>query len=180
MVLDGGGARSFFVLSLPSNTLTLRSLVLRNGMASASPQEGGAVLVAAGSLTLDGCRFVANKATLYGGAVAVGVGSVNATGCVFESNEASDGGAFAMLDGWSAGPPHSALPYRAPSLGALLILCTDPCVAQVGDIHSEWWHGDLPIDHVHEQRCEWRRLLGRTRRRRVAHARHGDVHGLHV
>ena len=56
MVLDGGGARSFFVLSLPSNTLTLRGLVLRNGMASASPQEGGAVLVAAGSLILDGCR----------------------------------------------------------------------------------------------------------------------------
>jgi hypothetical protein len=48
------GSTSFFILSMPSNMLTLSGLVMRNGNATSDraelAQNGGAAIVAAGTL----------------------------------------------------------------------------------------------------------------------------------
>ena len=97
--LDAGGVTSIFILSLPSNSLTLRGLVLRNASAARWPHDGAAILVTAGQLHIDHCRFEANRAPGSGGAVALSDGVLRATGTVFDENEADgSGGALAVLE----------------------------------------------------------------------------------
>ena len=62
VILDAKGLKPVFVLSLPTNLLTLRDIEVRNAVAAALPAHGGAVLVAAGRLDLDGVTLRNNTA----------------------------------------------------------------------------------------------------------------------
>jgi predicted outer membrane repeat protein len=104
--LDAGGVTSVFIASLPTNVLTIRGLVIRNASAARWPHDGGAALVAAGQLNVDGCRFEANHAPGSGGAVALLDGTLRATATAFDDNSAGGGGgALAVLE--TAGPATS-------------------------------------------------------------------------
>ena len=73
-VLDGGGRRSLFHLSVPSNNLTLSGLVLRNAAAlcCADKLQGGVALLTEGSLRVEGCE-IANSIAAGGGGGALAV-----------------------------------------------------------------------------------------------------------
>jgi hypothetical protein len=106
-VFDAGHATSVFVLSLPSNSLTVRGVVFRNGNASRAPHHGGTMLIAAGTLFLEHCRFEDSIAPNgAGGALALREGFIHAAGCAFDRNVARDGGAIALVEG-AAGPASS-------------------------------------------------------------------------
>ena len=95
--LDGGGARTMFHLSLPTNRLTLRGLTLRNGSATAAPAHGAAVLLSAGELHAAECAFEDHVAAGDGGAIAVlGGASVALEACTLARNRARHGGAVAV------------------------------------------------------------------------------------
>nr|WP_294999809.1 Ig-like domain repeat protein [uncultured Methanobrevibacter sp.] len=81
-------------------TITLENLTIRNGY----NDEGGAIELVAGTLTMTNCNFYNNKADDLGGAICIGSrtadqdATVNAVNCTFIGNTAGDeGGAIYIM-----------------------------------------------------------------------------------
>ena len=95
-ILDAGYKFPFFLLTMPSNRLVLRNIILRGGSATSAPADGGSVLVAAGRLFVDSCGFEGNHADGWGGSIALIDGVVEARDSWFANNSAIEGGAIAI------------------------------------------------------------------------------------
>ena len=100
-VLDGGGLRQLFHLSTPASDARLIGLELRNFAAQLSPVlDGGAVLVSAGTLSVESCGFTDCSAGHAGGALAVHEGALHVSGSSFDATSASEeGGALVVRGG---------------------------------------------------------------------------------
>lgn len=94
-ILDGAGLNQSMVTCMNQAAPTITGFTFRNG--SVSPNGfGAAVLVTAtgGAPTIYDCAFVDNTASQQGGAICVMQGSLTVAGCTFTHNVASGGGAI--------------------------------------------------------------------------------------
>jgi predicted outer membrane repeat protein len=93
VTIDGGGKSRLF--NIEKDKVTLSGLTLTGG--NAGEENGGAILNT-GSLTLEKCRFVKNRAR-DGGAIQNKTGWVRVTDCYFSENVAENAGGAVYLDG---------------------------------------------------------------------------------
>lgn len=101
--LSGNNVRQVITIPLviPSVATTVRHLEIRNGL---STNNGGGILLASGSLTVDGVRFQSNVASNSGGAIYISSfgASVTVTDSTFSGNTAVGaglGGGIAYANG---------------------------------------------------------------------------------
>jgi hypothetical protein len=84
LAINGNGRSSIFLIA-PSNTVTISSLTLTNGGASAIYNESGRLIVT-------NCIFTGNFAGFAGGAICNQTGTLTVNDCILRGNFAANGG----------------------------------------------------------------------------------------
>ena len=88
-IIDGSGTHRVLQVSNSSNRVTLRDLVISNGLAD----TGGGIIVQNGTVTIEHCVFMDNSSTMDGGALhADDCSGLIVSDCMFWSNAAGGKG----------------------------------------------------------------------------------------
>jgi predicted outer membrane repeat protein len=104
-ILDAGGSDRILFIESGPDTILIRNLTFRNGLASGETNQdrsGGAVLVNRSVARFEACFFTGNVAEVNGGAIRSVDSALIVEGCTFKDNKAPGGGGGACEAGFGS------------------------------------------------------------------------------